>query len=77
MLSYSGKKKKRKCFSIPIFNVIFIITIASTTSFANPDLAKANTLASPNLSGVNIAYQAHTHKTNIRSNGGDGNCSAN
>lgn len=60
MKSYPGEKKVWKCFSIPIFNVIFIIIIASTTSFDTPDLAKANALASPNLSGVNIAYQAHT-----------------
>lgn len=60
MMSYHGEEKVCKCFSSPICNVIFIIIIASTTSSSTPDLVKANTLASPSLSGVNTGYQAHT-----------------
>lgn len=59
-MSYQGGKKVWKCFYSPIYNVIFIIIVASTTSSSTPDLVKANTLASLSLSGVNTGYQAHS-----------------
>lgn len=54
------KKKSMKVFFYFYFQCHIHNIIASTTSFATSNLAKANTLAFPRLSAVNIAYQACT-----------------